>query len=57
MTTTADHERGVFSHDDLVTLTAYMAGHHYSAADIAHAVEKPWHYTEILDAARLAQDD
>jgi hypothetical protein len=40
----------ITSHD-LVVLTAWMAQHGYEAADIAHAVEKPWKYLDELARA------
>jgi len=39
---------------DLVILVAYMAAEHYSAWDIAYAVEKPWKYTNLLAEAKAA---
>lgn len=42
---------------DLVTLTAWMAGHGYSASDIAYAVEKPHKYaTELAEAKAEAEN-
>jgi hypothetical protein len=39
-------------HSNLVTLTAWMAEHGYSAEAIAYAVEKPWKYEDEFKAAR-----
>jgi hypothetical protein len=44
------------SHQDLVTLTWFMADNGYSAQDIAYAVEKPWKHVELLDEAKRAQE-
>lgn len=34
------------THDNIVTLTSWMADNYYEAKVVAHAVEKPWNYTE-----------
>ncbi len=33
-------------HDNLVTLTRWMADNGYTADDLAYAVEKPWKYED-----------
>ena len=38
-------------HDNLVTLTSYMAETGASAEDVAYAVEKPWKYESEFKAA------
>ena len=46
------------SHDNIVTLTAYMADNGYDAADIAYAVEKPWKYGDVyLEAVKGELDN
>lgn len=43
-------------HEDLVTLTEWMARHDFSADDLAYAVAKPWKYVHFLDRARADLD-
>lgn len=38
-------------HDNVVILTRYMAEHHFTADEIADAVEKPHKYGEEFDLA------
>ncbi len=52
MTTTDDRE---VSHVDIVTLTAFMADHDYTAEQIAYAVEKPWKHLDILARAQQGE--
>ena len=46
--------------EDLIILTAFMAGDdysdgsNYSAGDIAYAVEKPWKFADVLAQAKAA---
>ena len=44
----------VFSHDDLVILTAFMADDNYTADEIAYAVAKPWKFEDVLNEAKDA---
>ena len=39
-------------HDNIVTLTAYMAETGYSASEVAYAVEKPWKFEDVFHATR-----
>jgi len=41
----------IINYDDLVLLTAWMADNGFTAAEVAAAVEKPWHYHDELIAA------
>lgn len=44
-------------HDNLVTLTSWMADEGYDGSEIAHAVEKPWNYEdEFKQAQREASE-
>jgi hypothetical protein len=40
------------NYDDIKLLTAWMAEHGYTAANIAEAVDKPWHWTDELALAK-----
>lgn len=40
------------SYDDIKLLTAWMAEYGYTAANIAEAVDKPWHWTDELARAK-----
>ena len=42
---------------DIITLTAYMAEHDYSAAEIAYAVEKPWKFVDLIYDVKLELDE
>ena len=42
----------VLARDDLIILTSWLADEGYSASDIAYAVEKPWKFADVLDAAK-----
>jgi hypothetical protein len=42
------------SHDNLVTLTRYMADNMHDARDIAYAVEKPWKFHDVWLEAQEA---
>jgi hypothetical protein len=42
------------SHDNMVTLTRYMADNLHGADDIADAVEKPWKFHDVW---LLAQEE
>ena len=39
-------------HENLVTLTRYMAENEYSAEQVAYAVEKPWKFDEEFELAQ-----
>jgi hypothetical protein len=39
------------SHDNLVTLTAWMADNGHNAAEVAYAVEKPWKFEDLFRQA------
>lgn len=45
------------SHDNLVTLTAWMANNNYQADNLAHAVEKPWAWESEFLAAKYDLDE
>jgi hypothetical protein len=45
------------THDNLVTLTAWMAENQFEASEVARAVEKPWNYTDEFMSAREAEHD
>ena len=45
------------SHDNLVTLTYWLAGNGYDAGAVAHAVEKPWKYEAEFYAAKHDLDE
>ena len=45
------------NHDNLVTLTAWMAENNFAAKDIAYAVEKPWKYEAEFYAASYDLDE
>jgi hypothetical protein len=44
-------------HENLVTLTAYMADNGYSAKELAAVVEKPWNYEDLWNEAKEAERD
>ena len=44
------------THDGLVTLTAWMAENCFEAANVAHAVEKPWNWDTEYQIAKAEQD-
>jgi hypothetical protein len=39
-------------HENIVTLTRYIADQGYSADDVAYAVEKPWKYEKEFKEAQ-----
>lgn len=41
-------ERDGMNHNDLVTLTSYMAEQGSTAQEVAYAVEKPWKFVDTL---------
>lgn len=48
----SDHgDQPEISCTDVVTLTAWMAEHGYTASEVAYAVEKPWKHTDWLATA------
>jgi hypothetical protein len=43
-------------YEDVVTLTAWMAQHDFTADDIAEAVRKPWARLDWIERAKKGQD-
>ncbi len=50
----ATSEHIAYTHQDLVTLCDWMAGHGFAADDLANAVAKPWKYRDELRLAKAA---
>ena len=44
------------NHDNIVTLTAWMAEHGHDAREVAYAVEKTWKFGDLYEQAE-ADDD
>jgi hypothetical protein len=51
-----DERRWFESHDNVVTLTAWMAENGQDAREVAAAVEKPWKYEDFFRQAMAEQD-
>ncbi|MGB8383242.1 MAG: hypothetical protein WCG47_18680 [Dermatophilaceae bacterium] len=48
-----DSSGEAITYDDIITLTAWMAQHGYTADEIAYAVEKPWKHIDLITRAKL----
>ena len=38
--------------DEVILITSYLAEHGETAKNVAYAVEKPWKFLDVLDAAK-----
>jgi hypothetical protein len=50
-----DGDQWFLRHENVVTLTSWMAWHHCSADAVAYAVEKPWKFEDEFEQAVLEQ--
>lgn len=52
-----DTRRWYADHGNVVTLANYLADRGDSARQVAHAVEKPWHFEEEFRTAQAILDE